>query len=111
MSTSKYVLCGFGLLVYISDTAAGAELARLDQLVADAEPEYTAKKARLAQIELEKDRGLQFFNEAQSAVKAWASAHTSLISTFEEKRKPDLTLLASKAEELKGLIEQLDNKQ
>lgn len=89
------------------DIALGAELARLDGLLAATEADLNKLQAEKARIEGFRADGLEFFASATKAVNAWAAAHADLIKSFEQNRAPNLALLAARAQELKDIIDKL----
>jgi hypothetical protein len=89
------------------DKDANAEIARVDALVAAVEPEVLAKRAELARLQAALADGQAFFAAAVKSIDAWAAAHADIAKALQEKRTPNLTLLATRAEELHGLIDAL----
>ena len=90
-----------------ADKTAGAELARLDALMAGIEPELTRVRSARAAAQEAKDGGRNFFKSAQSAVDAWAAAHGDLVNAFDENRMPNLVLLGARIDELKVILDDL----
>src|SRR4051812_13211762 len=89
------------------DATLGAELARLDGLVAAADMDLNKLQAEKARIEGFRTDGLEFFASAIRAVDAWAVAHADLVKSFEQNRDPNLALLAARAQELKDIVDKL----
>lgn len=87
------------------DPAKSAELARLDAVLAGAEPELSAQRQKLKQEETALVTGLEFFAAADRAVDAWAAAHHDIGAALAAKRRPNLMLLATRAQELHDAIE------
>lgn len=91
----------------VDNVELGNELARLNQLIAAVEPELTSLINRKATLEAEKANGLEFYDSTIRAIDAWSEAHASLKEYFAENRRPNLVLLATRAEELKELVSKL----
>jgi hypothetical protein len=89
------------------DAALGAELARLDGLLAAADVDLDKLQAEKTRIEGFRSDGLEFFSSAIRAVDAWAAAHADLVKSFEQNRTPNLALLAARAQELKDIVDKL----
>lgn len=90
-----------------TNAVAGAELARLDGLLASVQAEYDRHTADRQAAEQSLNTGAKFFAAAQQAVLAWAKAHSDLALALKQGRRPDVILLAIRARELAGLIEEL----
>jgi hypothetical protein len=86
------------------DTTKGAELARLDGLIASVEVDLNRMRSEKSKFETSLVDGTIFFATAIKAVQAWGSAHADLVQAFEEHRTPNLVLLAARAEELKEIV-------
>jgi hypothetical protein len=89
------------------DATLGAELVRLDGLLATAEADVNKLETEKARIEGFRADGLEFFGSVIEAVDAWAAAHADLVKSFEQRRPPNLALLVARAEELKDIINNL----
>jgi hypothetical protein len=90
-----------------TDTALGAELARLDGLIAAVEVDLNKLQSDGAKLQESLANGKALFATAIKAVDAWAGAHADLVKSFEQNRAPNLVLLAARAEELKEIIDNL----
>jgi hypothetical protein len=86
-----------------------AELEKIGRLIQEVEPQILTYRNQLEQLEAKKKLGDSFFQEARSAIHSWTATHEDLYVAFKENRRPDLVLLASKAEELKGIINRLQS--
>jgi hypothetical protein len=91
----------------VNNVELGNELARLNELITVVEPEITSLKKKKAALETERINGLEFYASTINAIDAWSEAHASLKEYFEENRRPNLVLLATRAEELKELVSEL----
>jgi hypothetical protein len=89
------------------DATKGAELARLESLHQTAFAELTRIQNERSQAENSIKQGKQFFDDAMAGVQAWADAHTGIVKAFEEKRLPNFTLLAARAQELQQIVSEL----
>jgi hypothetical protein len=87
--------------------ALDAELAHLDALVANAEPEDNTRTAELNRLESAIAAGKAFFAAAEATTKTWADAHRDIAVALEEKRTPNFMLLVSRAQELRNLVIEL----
>ena len=79
----------------------------IDALIASVEPELTALRADLSRLQAALATGKAFYATAAKSIDAWAAAHADIAKALEEKRTPNLTLLAARAQELHALIEDL----
>lgn len=91
------------------DPTAGNELARINSLLADVQRDLTGRRAEIASIENSIRSGRQFYAAAAKAIGTWAAAHADLVKAFEQKRPPNLALLATRAEELNALLQDFKN--
>lgn len=89
------------------DPALGAELARLEGLLAPVDAELNQLRSEKARIERFRAEGVEFFTSAGNAVDAWATAHSDLVDSMKQQRAPNLALLAARAEELKEIVDKL----
>ena len=89
------------------DAALGTELVRLDGLLTAVNVDLNKLQSEKNRIEEFRADGVEFFASAIKATDAWAAAHADLVKCFEERRTPNLALLAARAEELKGIVENL----
>ncbi|MCP4261104.1 MAG: hypothetical protein GY774_26905 [Planctomycetes bacterium] len=94
----------------VDNIELGNELARLNELIAAVEPEITSLKKKEATLETERTSGLEFYASTINVIDAWSEAHASLKEYFEDNRRPNLVLLATRAEELKELVSELKSK-
>jgi hypothetical protein len=78
-----------------SDTTLGAELARLDGLIAAVEVDLNKLQSEKGKIEAALAEGKEFFATTIKAIDAWASAHADLVKSFEQERPPNLALLGA----------------
>lgn len=92
-----------------SDATAGAELMRIDGLIAGLQPDLNALRAEQAQLKQILATGKNFYAAVGRAIDAWAAAHHDLVRVFEENRGPNLVLLAARAQELDTLIQAYRN--
>jgi hypothetical protein len=91
----------------LADKDKNAELAHIDGLVAGVEPEVLAKRAELARLQAALADGKAFYAVAANAIDTWAAAHAEIAKALQEKRAPNLMLLATRAQELRGLVADL----
>ena len=91
----------------ISDAAAGAELTRLEGLLATVRGEADRARADNASLQETKRTGREFFESAAQGVEAWARSHGEIAKAFEEKRTPNLALLIARAEEIRAVVEEI----
>lgn len=91
----------------VNNVDLGNELARLNELIAAVEPEITSLKSKKARLETERNNGLEFYASVINTIDAWSEVHASLKEYFDENRRPNLVLLAARAEELKELVDEL----
>jgi rRNA maturation endonuclease Nob1 len=88
----------------VGDVAKGAELSRLEALVAGAESDWQARRTERDGALAALATGQDFFTKAGAAIGAWAEAHHALAATLKEKRPPDLIVLLTRAQELRTLV-------
>lgn len=93
-----------------TDATAGAELARLDSLYQTALADLTQMREERARTENSIKQGQEFFANAVAGVNAWADAHRGIVQAFQEKRMPNFTLLAARAQELREIVNELKKK-
>lgn len=91
----------------VNNVELGNELVRLNGLITAVEPEITSFESEKARLETEMTNGLEFYDSTIKAIDAWSEAHASLKEYFDENRRPNLVLLAARAEELKELVNEL----
>jgi hypothetical protein len=89
------------------DAILGAELARLDGLLAATDVDLNKLETEKTKIEGFRADGLEFYTSAIKAVDAWAAAHADLVKSFEQHRTPNLALLGARAQELKDIVDKL----
>jgi hypothetical protein len=83
------------------DGVKGAELARLEFLHQSALSDWNQLQKQRTEAENALRQGREFFAYAAAGVEAWANAHATIRAALIDRRSPDLTLLAVRAEELR----------
>jgi hypothetical protein len=92
-----------------SNTAAGAELVRLDNLIAGLQPDWMAAQAELTRLNNALVDGKDFFSATINAIDAWASTHADIGKALENNRLPNIALLEARAETLRQITDRLKN--
>jgi hypothetical protein len=90
----------------LASVGAAEELIRLDRLRAGLEPDLAALQAEKGRLEDTRATGANFFAAVGGAIEAWAAAHHDLARAFEEHRRPNLSVLAARAQELNRLVKE-----
>jgi hypothetical protein len=86
---------------------SGDALTRLDTLAEGVRPELESLREEREDLEDNLASGKEFFDAAIKGIEAWAQTHTELAAAFKENRRPNLVLLAARAEELNTIITEL----
>jgi hypothetical protein len=83
------------------DGVKGVELARLEFLHQSALADWNQMRKQRTDAENALRQGQEFFGHAAAGVEAWANAHATIRAALIDRRSPDLTLLAVRAQELR----------
>ncbi len=83
------------------------EMAALSSLVAAVQPEIESYDSQIAAHQLALENGLRFYSDAALAIDAWQRAHAEVQRALDENRRPNLSVLMSRALELRELVQQI----
>lgn len=95
------------LVADVRNASSATALTQLDTLAAGVQPELETLRDQRKELENRLAAGREFFDAAIAGVDAWAQTHQDLARAFKENRRPNLALLAARAEELHAIITEL----
>ena len=89
------------------DATKGAELTRLETLLATVQVDANRARAEKARLRESQRIGKEFFESAAQGVEAWALSHAEIAKAFQENRTPNLGLLVARAEEIRAMVDEI----